>query len=1281
MKTRIIAISLLLISSSIDAREIIGKNGGKVASNANGSNSKVAASCKPGAGRTDLDINNVRTTIFTSGDMWWDLNSNPRYEIPKIATGSSETRKHSSFAGSLWIGGVDDGGSLKVAAMTYRQSGNDFWPGPLKIADASVTADVCLAYDQHWKITRKEVEDFVIGGLAPTEVIQSWPGNGIVNGGDEFTGFASQLAPYVDVDDDGIYNPDNGDYPGYDVTGDLGCDAKLFGDQTIWWVFNDKGNVHSEFGGFPLGVEIRAQAFAFATNNSLNNMTFYNYEIINRSDIAVNETYVGVWTDSDIGNYIDDYVGCDVGRGLGIAFNGDADDETNNGYGLNPPAFGIDFFEGPFMDADSTDNSNDPCLEPKAYNGLGFGDTIVDNERIGMSKFVYYNNTSDLRGNPDNYLHIYNYLRGRWKDGTPMVYGGDGYGSGQATNFMFPGNTDPLGIGQIANGNTTCLPQAPWSEETVGNEPGDRRFVQSAGPITLEAGAVNTVTIGAVWARASSGGQLASVELVKVADDDAQALFDNCFGILNGPDAPVVNAVELDKEVILNLVSTGNDKVVQYSEVTTVPGYGDVTYNFQGYLIYQLKSPNVTVSDRKDPNLARLIFQCDLRDTVDQLINKTFDLNLNAEIPVEEVNGENKGIRNSFRVTTDAFATGNNKLVNHKQYYFMVLSYAVSQGTPADFDEPFFAGRRTYGASAVQVYTTIPHINSPEQSGMSVQSAYGDKPIVTRIEGYGNGGNNIDLSDETINKILAPPYWAKEIVYQKNKAPINVKVIDPLKIPLGDFEFKFEGLADTSKWVLKYGDAVYRSIYGLANPIEQVISDFGFSVTVGQVPLPGDNPTEGNGFVTASSTFQDNTKRWITFLADAEGSEEPRNWIRAGVATFPATVLPAGTWNDYPGIDDVSAYEKVLGGTWAPYPLVSRFADGPSYTTSANIQTLGNLRKIPGIDVVFTADQSKWSRCPVFETTDDNDYSVGGANKLTLRASPSVGKNGQPDGDGLGMGWFPGYAINVETGERLNIAFGESSRLTQDNGRDMLFNPSSRTVAFDNGQLQAYLGGKHFIYVFNHVGDDVDEMPRYDEGAFIRNRFATAPAATAQRNIFQACAWVSIPLGVANQPFLTNDLNVKIRVQRPYVKNYNAVDSADGSAAVNNNFPIYTFNTAGVAPIRESNELAKNALDLINVVPNPYYAFSAYETGQLDNRVKITNLPKVCKINIYTTGGILVRTFSKDSEKTSLDWDLKNQSNITISSGVYIIHVQADGIGEKVVKWFGVMRPIDLDSF
>jgi hypothetical protein len=99
------------------------------------------------------------------------------------------------------------------------------------------------------------------------------------------------------------------------------------------------------------------------------------------------------------------------------------------------------------------------------------------------------------------------------------------------------------------------------------------------------------------------------------------------------------------------------------------------------------------------------------------------------------------------------------------------------------------------------------------------------------------------------------------------------------------------------------------------------------------------------------------------------------------------------------------------------------------------------------------------------------------------------------------------------------------------------------------------------------------------------------------------------------------------------------------------------------------------------VVPNPYYAFSGYEQNRLDNRIKITNLPQVCTVRIYTVGGTLVRTFGKDSPITSIDWDLKNQASVPIAGGVYLIHVDVPDVGEKVIKWFGALRPVDLESF
>ena len=78
---------------------------------------------------------------------------------------------------------------------------------------------------------------------------------------------------------------------------------------------------------------------------------------------------------------------------------------------------------------------------------------------------------------------------------------------------------------------------------------------------------------------------------------------------------------------------------------------------------------------------------------------------------------------------------------------------------------------------------------------------------------------------------------------------------------------------------------------------------------------------------------------------------------------------------------------------------------------------------------------------------------------------------------------------------------------------------------------------------------------------------------------------------------------------------------------------------------------------------------------------KIVNLPKTCTISIYNLGGQLIRRFTKNSEQTYQDWDLKNMHNIPISSGMYLIHVNAPGVGERTLKWFGQLRPVDLNTF
>jgi hypothetical protein len=80
--------------------------------------------------------------------------------------------------------------------------------------------------------------------------------------------------------------------------------------------------------------------------------------------------------------------------------------------------------------------------------------------------------------------------------------------------------------------------------------------------------------------------------------------------------------------------------------------------------------------------------------------------------------------------------------------------------------------------------------------------------------------------------------------------------------------------------------------------------------------------------------------------------------------------------------------------------------------------------------------------------------------------------------------------------------------------------------------------------------------------------------------------------------------------------------------------------------------------------------------------VKIVNLPDKAKVRIYTLNGTLVKTFVKDDRSTSdLVWNLDNEAGVPIASGMYIVHVEVEGVGEKVLKWFGVMRETDLSTF
>ena len=102
----------------------------------------------------------------------------------------------------------------------------------------------------------------------------------------------------------------------------------------------------------------------------------------------------------------------------------------------------------------------------------------------------------------------------------------------------------------------------------------------------------------------------------------------------------------------------------------------DSIYKFQGYQVFQLTGPTVSSSEVNDASKARLIWQSDVKDGYGKLVNQVFDDEIGFNIPQIMVDGHNEGVSHSFSISRDLFATGDDRLVNNKEYYYLVLAYA-----------------------------------------------------------------------------------------------------------------------------------------------------------------------------------------------------------------------------------------------------------------------------------------------------------------------------------------------------------------------------------------------------------------------------------------------------------------------------------------------------------------------------------------------------------------------------------------------------------------------------
>ncbi|HWP83381.1 MAG TPA: LamG-like jellyroll fold domain-containing protein [Bacteroidota bacterium] len=339
--------------------------------------------------------------------------------------------KTAIFASGIWIGATV-GGTVRTAVASYQ---SEFTPGP------------------------------VIDG-APAD-----PNN------------VKYRVYKVSAGDNASTNPDYAEWPA-DLGAPVNNDGKpkILGDQTLFCVYNDMNPskhfpvaTDGPFGTAPLGAEVQQTTFGFNRSGALANTVFLRFKIINRSNSTWQNAYIALWSDPDLGNFADDFVGIDTNRTLGFVYNATNTDAV---YGTPAPAAGYQILRGAFY------------TKP-------------------IQAFAFYTAgaTFPLR-DPTNATEAYNFMSGLRADGSQYVDPTTG------NPTLFPVSGDPVtGLG--------------W----VDSQPADRRFLLSTGPFDLEPGQSKEFIAAIILAQGADN--INSVTALRLASDEIQSLYNN-GGVFGG---------------------------------------------------------------------------------------------------------------------------------------------------------------------------------------------------------------------------------------------------------------------------------------------------------------------------------------------------------------------------------------------------------------------------------------------------------------------------------------------------------------------------------------------------------------------------------------------------------------------------------------------------------------------------------------------------------------------------------------------------------------------------
>lgn len=422
-----------------------------------------------------MQVNNVRAMFRADGTLF---NDGQQGQFVPMEPGLAQKTlmRHSG----IWIAGVDPAYNLKGSVSVNNSS--DFQPGTL-VYGTPFEHDLNKIWEISCADIQQHLADFQDNGIIdhPNAAVYGFPcaTNQFFeqyNPGLTIPLTTQGLADHYDRDGTETYEPDHGEYPGIELRG---CADDRYPELHNWFVFNDVAVHPSGLKGTDMEVQTQVLVYKTPQQSLLNNAIFVRYKLINESSERMDSCFLGIYSDFDIGNPDDDFIGCILDRRIVYGYNGDTNDE--GGFGTSAPVMAMHLLRGPF-------------------------------DALGSYVPFHYALTLD---NVDNLkpIEYYRLLNGRQKDDAPAPNNG----------LMYPGN--PNNPNEI-------------SEVSLHNIPGKRVGLATYGPFTLLPGAVNELIVAYYYVHQPGATPLQNVQALYDRSGEVQALFDNCFtGLDNSCDA------------------------------------------------------------------------------------------------------------------------------------------------------------------------------------------------------------------------------------------------------------------------------------------------------------------------------------------------------------------------------------------------------------------------------------------------------------------------------------------------------------------------------------------------------------------------------------------------------------------------------------------------------------------------------------------------------------------------------------------------------------------------